>query len=39
MKAALTDLLIALALYAAFGAIVLTTAIVITDALFGSVLP
>jgi hypothetical protein len=39
MKAAITDLVIALVLYAAFGAIVLLVAIVVTDALFGSVLP
>ena len=39
MKAALTDLVIALVLYPAFGAIVLLVAIVVTDALFGSVLP
>jgi hypothetical protein len=39
MKAALTELLIALAFYAAFGAIVLLLAVVITDALFGQVLP
>jgi hypothetical protein len=39
MKAALTELLIALAFYCAFGAIVLLLAVVITDALFGQVLP
>lgn len=35
MKAALTDFAIALALYAAFGAIVLTTAIVVANAITG----
>jgi hypothetical protein len=39
MKDALRDLALALALYALFGAILLTVAIVVTDALTGSVLP
>jgi hypothetical protein len=39
MRAAVRELLIALALYAAFGAVLLLLAAVITDALFGQVLP
>ena len=39
MKDALRELVIALALYAAFGAILLIVAVVVTDALFGTVLP
>lgn len=39
MRDALRELVIALALYAAFGAILLVVAVVITDALFGQVLP
>jgi hypothetical protein len=39
MRAAVRELLIALVLYAAFGAILLLLAVVITDALFGQVLP
>lgn len=39
MKETLRDLALALALYAAFGAVLLIVAVVITDALFGAVLP
>jgi hypothetical protein len=39
MKDAIRELALALVLYAAFGAIVLLIAVVITDALFGVPLP
>ncbi len=39
MKAAIREIVVALVFYAAFGVIVLLLAVVITDALFGQVLP